>query len=282
MTTVRYILWPLCGTHSNHCTVHILTTVRYIYWPLCGTYSDHCVVHIVTTVRYILWPLCGTYSDHCAVHIVITVRYIYWPLLPTHIFTVEWLLHLGLHVGFHQWRLLCILLSSSTSHPPVAALLYTTLPTQCQVQFANSVGAYWSIAVERSALCRRSWGRISDRKSVILSHSFNTNSLYCRHLLKYRFWSLLASLTDNAWSGNMLLIGGYSVRMDWNFYCLVVTICTASLTFSNSPFCPHSVFMCFVWITEQTAIISLYSINWLVCITETESVYCAVWTGYLN
>ena len=26
-------------------------------------------------------------------------------------------------------------------------------------------------------------------------------------------------------------------------------------------FCPHSVFMCFVWISEQTAIISLYSIN---------------------
>ena len=47
-------------------------------------------------------------------------------------------------------------------------------------------------------------------------------------------------------------------------------------------FCPHSVFMCFVWISEQTAIISLYSINWLVCITETECVYCAVRTGYLN
>ena len=28
--------------------------------------------------------------------------------------------------------------------------------------------------------------------------------------------------------------------------------------------------MCFVWIWEQTAIISLYSVNWLVCITETE------------
>ena len=28
----------------------------------------------------------------------------------------------------------------------------------------------------------------------------------------------------------------------------VVTICTASLTFYNSIFCPHSVFMCFVWI----------------------------------
>jgi hypothetical protein len=41
-------------------------------------------------------------------------------------------------------------------------------------------------------------------------------------------------------------------------------------------FCPHSVFMCIVWIWEQTAIISLYSINWLVFITETECVYCAV------
>ena len=44
-------------------------------------------------------------------------------------------------------------------------------------------------------------------------------------------------------------------------YSLVVTICTVSLTFNNSTFCPHSVFMCFVWISEQTAIISLYSIN---------------------
>ena len=50
----------------------------------------------------------------------------------------------------------------------------------------------------------------------------------------------------------------------------------------NSTFCPHSVFMCFVWIWEQTAIISLYNINWLVCITETECVYCAVRTGSLK
>ena len=31
-----------------------------------------------------------------------------------------------------------------------------------------------------------------------------------------------------------------------------------------------AVFVCFVWISEQTAIISLYSINWLVCVTEEE------------
>ena len=61
----------------------------------------------------------------------------------------------------------------------------------------------------------------------------------------------------------------------------LVTICNTSLTFNDSTFCPHSVFMCFVWTSEQTAIISLYSINWLVCITETEGVYCAVRTGSL-
>ena len=38
----------------------------------------------------------------------------------------------------------------------------------------------------------------------------------------------------------------------------------------------------FAWISEQTAIISLYSINWLVFKTEEESVYCAVRNGSLN
>jgi hypothetical protein len=76
-------------------------------------------------------------------------------------------------------------------------------------------------------------------------------------------------------------------------YRTVVTICTAQwslyvphsghymyhqFNIHNSTFYPHTVFMCFVWISEQTAIISLYSINWLVCITEMESVYCAVRT----
>ena len=40
--------------------------------------------------------------------------------------------------------------------------------------------------------------------------------------------------------------------------------------------------MYFVRTSEQTAIISLYNINWLVCITETERVYCAVRTEVLT
>jgi hypothetical protein len=46
------------------------------------------------------------------------------------------------------------------------------------------------------------------------------------------------------------------------------------LTFTNSTFCPHSVFICFLCISKQTVIISLYSINWLVFVTEM-CVYCA-------
>jgi hypothetical protein len=62
----------------------------------------------------------------------------------------------------------------------------------------------------------------------------------------------------------------------------VVTVCTASLTFTNSTFCPHGVLTCFVWVSEQTAIVSLHSINWLVFTTEAECVYCAVRTESLK
>jgi hypothetical protein len=33
------------------------------------------------------------------------------------------------------------------------------------------------------------------------------------------------------------------------------------LNLKNHTFCSHNVFICFVWISEQTAIISVYSIN---------------------
>ena len=46
----------------------------------------------------------------------------------------------------------------------------------------------------------------------------------------------------------------------------------------NSTFLPQSAFMCFVWVSEQTAIINLYSSKSLVFITETESAYCVVRT----
>jgi len=43
----------------------------------------------------------------------------------------------------------------------------------------------------------------------------------------------------------------------------------------------HNAFKCFLCVSEQTAIISLYSIDWLVFITEAESVHSAVRTDSL-
>jgi len=77
------------------------------------------------------------------------------------------------------------------------------------------------------------------------------------------------------------------IRKEWSgtngFKPLKVSVAAyTTLTLINSTFCPQTVFKCFVWISQQTATISLYNINWLVCITETECVYCAVRTGSLN
>ena len=43
-----------------------------------------------------------------------------------------------------------------------------------------------------------------------------------------------------------------------------------------------TLFMCFVFIWEQTVTCATYIIHWLVFITEMKSVYCAVRTGPLN
>ena len=43
-----------------------------------------------------------------------------------------------------------------------------------------------------------------------------------------------------------------------------------------------ALYLCFVFIWEQTATCATYSINWLVFITQMKSVYSAVRTGSLN
>ena len=108
------------------------------------------------------------------------------------------------------------------------------------------------------------------------SITFN-NCTLCPHCI-YVFCVYLRTNSDLCHLQHKL-IGFYSRNL--TLYSPVVTICTTSLTFNNCTFCPHTVFICFVWIWEQTAIISLYNINWLVFITETECVYCAVRTGSL-
>ena len=122
-------------------------------------------------------------------------------------------------------------------------------------------------------------------------------SLYVPHS-GHCMYRTVVTICTAQWSLHVPHSGHYMCRsVAYYMYRPVVTICTAQwslyvppsghymyhqFNIHNSTFCPHSVFMCFVWISEQTAIISLYNTDWLVFVTETESVYCAVRTGCLS
>ena len=100
-------------------------------------------------------------------------------------------------------------------------------------------------------------------------------SFYLRKQVK---WSWRKYITGNfiTWSLHQIVESSFNpFKSHWLLYV------PSDITLTNSTFCPQSTFVCFVWISEQTATISLYSINWLVFITERECVYCAVRTGYL-
>ena len=74
-------------------------------------------------------------------------------------------------------------------------------------------------------------------------------------------------------------------QAQWTFYsCKAYWVRDAPtvLAFKNFTFCPRSVFMCFVFVSEQIATFAPYNINWLVFITKMKSVYCAVRTGSLT
>ena len=134
--------------------------------------------------------------------------------------------------------------------------MYRTVVTICTAQ--------WSLYVQHS-------GHYMYRTVVTICTA--QWSLYVPHSGHYMY-STVVTICTAQWSLYVPHSGHYMYRK-------VVTICTTSLTFNNSTFCPHSVFMCFVWISEQTAIISLYNINWLVFITVTQCVHCAVRTECL-
>jgi len=97
----------------------------------------------------------------------------------------------------------------------------------------------------------------------------------CRFIHSLLTWSSLGTFQG-------FLSAFAKFRRAPNLQQTTIDFYTTSLTFNNSTFCPYSVFMCFVWNWEETAIISLYSINWRVFITQTECVYSAVRTESLN
>ena len=81
------------------------------------------------------------------------------------------------------------------------------------------------------------------------SLTFN-NSTFCPH----------SEIMCFVWISKQTELFPYTTLTDWFYnidltrYRLFVTICTTILTLPNSTFCPHSEFLCFLWIAEQTEI----------------------------
>jgi hypothetical protein len=73
---------------------------------------------------------------------------------------------------------------------------------------------------------------------------------------------------NRCWGRGRLWIPVAAVYIDQTFKAQWLLYVSPGLSFTNSAFCTHSVFMCFVWIWVQTAIIYLYSIKWLIFITD--------------
>jgi len=114
--------------------------------------------------------------------------------------------------------------------PPEITLLFSPLR-----HLACSKCQHWTVG-RRIGTAHRSGEEV--RRRVCCWRGSNC-SLY-RHTA---VWS--------AWGRRYCSVASTPFQAQWSLYV------PPGLTFSSSTFCPHSVFMCFVWIWEQTAIISL-------------------------
>jgi len=101
-------------------------------------------------------------------------------------------------------------------------------------------------------------------KCSLFSTDFDETSDFSAHFLKK--YSIMKFHENPSSGSRVILCGRIDRRTD------ITKLTVAFRIFANSPksspLCPKSTFLCFVRISEQTAIISLYSINWRLCITE--------------
>jgi hypothetical protein len=160
----------------------------------------------------------------------------------------------------------------------VLCVILYSFYTRNKITFASleSSGLYmyrqWSLYVQPVVtICTASGHYMYSQWSLYVPHSghcmYRQWSLYIQPVVTlitasghymYRQWSLYVPQIVHYMYRQRSL---YVPHSGHYIYRKVVTICTTSLTSNNSTFCPHSVFMCFVWISEQTDIISQYNIN---------------------
>ena len=93
-------------------------------------------------------------------------------------------------------------------------------------------------------------------------HQFNIQQFYVLSTQCFCVFCVGLRTNRDYFTVQHYLTGFYN--RDLTQYSPVVIIFTTSFTCNNCTFCLRCVVTCFVWIWEQTAIISLYSIIWFI------------------
>jgi hypothetical protein len=130
----------------------------------------------------------------------------------------------------------------------------------------------YQLALQSSSVQRR-WRRCTNILLLVSSHSQLRKYINlkrksnCVLLLYPRTWKVFLSPVNIR-----MIETSNKCWMRWLPLKPIIPYVPPGLTLQNFTFCPHSVwvFTCSVWISELTTIIPLYSINWLVFITENE------------
>jgi len=207
----------------------------------------HCAgVWVSTAVRLVdcaYWiPICGNFALLQTRRNVITAQVGQWLYVYLYFFIQN-----IIHGHYFVWPISSVS-SLRLSRPRVgvrrAGLVCTySEPTGSGKRF------WWNETLSLDQCVRLKYPCSGNVASWILGASFAT------------LYSPVVTICTAQWSLYVPHSGQYMYRT-------VVTICTASLTFTILRSAHTAIFMCFVWVWEQTAIISLYNINWLVFITE--------------
>jgi len=176
--------------------------------------------------------------------------------------------------------------------PTSASRISTFSPTQCIYVFCvvlrtNIISLYsinWMVFYNREGGVFTAWYGLNLRVMYINPSKLSGHCMY-RQFNIQQFYVLptqcicvfcvvLRTNIISLYSINWMVFynregGVFTVRYGLNLRVMCINPSKPSghcmyrqLTFNSSTFWPHSVFMCSVWNWEQTAIISLYSIDW--------------------
>ena len=149
-------------------------------------------------------------------------------------------------------------LSKVLHYSPISSSFYLFVLTMFDKKYALITTYMKEEESRQSRTLHNEWklSEVNARNTLLISHN---HLIPTCHLSKIPYHILKMMMLYNDWTS-------YGKPQDYSIKPLKPSLyfMQAYNQIQHSTFCPHSLSVCFVWISEQTAIISLHSINWLV------------------